>query len=32
MLIVAGTLILHWVDVEEGIRVAKEEDIRNRAA
>ena len=32
MLIVAGTLILRWVDVEEGIRVAKEEDIRNRAA
>jgi len=32
LLIVAGTVILRWVDVEEGIRVAKEEDIRNRAA
>ena len=32
MLIVAGTLILHWVDFEEGVRVAKEEDIRNRKA
>ena len=32
MLIVAGTLILRWVDFEEGIRVAKEEDIRNRTA
>jgi len=25
-------LILRWVDFEEGIRVAKEEDIRNRTA
>ncbi|MBT5254773.1 MAG: hypothetical protein HOL72_03320 [Euryarchaeota archaeon] len=30
MLIVAGTIILRWVDFEEGVRVAKEEDIRNR--
>ncbi len=30
MLIVAGTIILRWVDFEEGFRVAKEEDIRNR--
>ena len=32
LLIVAGTLVLRWVDVEEGIRVANEEDIRNRTA
>ena len=30
LLIVAGTIILRWVDFEEGIRVAKEEDIQNR--
>ena len=30
MLIVAGTIILRWVDFEEGVRVAKEVDIRNR--
>ena len=30
MLIVAGTIILRWVEFEEGVRVAKEEDIRNR--
>jgi hypothetical protein len=30
LLIVAGTLMLKAVDVEEGIRVAAEEDLRNR--
>lgn len=30
LLIVAGTIVLRWVDFEEGIRVAKEEDIQNR--
>lgn len=32
MLIVSGTIILKFVDVEEGIRVAAEEDVRNRVA
>lgn len=32
LLIVIGTIILRWVDVEEGIKVAQEEDLRNRAA
>jgi hypothetical protein len=32
LLIVAGTIVLRWVDFEEGIRVAKEEDIQNRSS
>ena len=30
VIIVAGTLLLRWVDVEEGLRVATEEDSRPR--
>ena len=31
VIIVAGTVMMAWVNVGEGVRVAKEEDARNRA-
>jgi hypothetical protein len=31
VLILAGTVMMKWVDVEDGIAVAQAEDTRNRA-
>ena len=30
LLILSGTVMMHWVDVEDGIAVANAEDARNR--
>jgi UMF1 family MFS transporter len=31
ILIITGTVMMFWVNVEDGIAVAKAEDVRNRA-